>query len=302
MTELFKAFEDHIPEIIEIGTEAKKESNKKEAFSKLWRDEFAPSNHIGHTNKLLLKYGSLKVIGDFTKKTHVFIIDYLYDPDPTFNYEKISGSIHHGRNQQQVETIARQLSKRCTELGITFDSGLENDIERLMCLVINHACVETINGKYCEVIVEEYFNRFGFYRKNFTDEADSTWDTNGVDILLYKDDLLFRFVQVKPISFILGNKPDLIEDRKKCFTNNQPFVNEYLQMHFKEAHPNIKPDIIYCFYNKDNHLINFQDRTDDRGVFVNFVDVCNEDGTAKYDSRTLKKLKQVDLITFNKTF
>ena len=298
---LFDDIDTNIQEIITKGDFAKKQSNKLSEFSGLWRNEFAPSNHIGHTNKLLHKYRILYVYGDFNHKLCEFIKDYLDDPDPTFNYNKYTGSWKYGRSVKQIECIANHISRRCNEEKITFSDGMENDIEKLMCLIINHACTETLAGKYGEMIVEEYFKSFGLERRNETDNiSDFLWDSNGVDILLYKGDKIFRFVQVKPISFMVGNKPDLVTDRKKCIEQNQPFVDDYLQTHYLEAHEKIRSEIIYCFYDGKYSFANFKGNVSDDGVFVTYNDFANEDGNAKYTLSQISKFPRVYLTNFNK--
>ena len=305
---LFDDIDNNIQEIITKGDIAKKESNKNPKFKSLWRNEFAPSNHIGHTNNLLHKYGIIRVYGDFNHKLVEFIKDYLDNPDPTFNCGKCSGSCGHGRSVKQIESIANHISSRCKEEKITFFDGMENDIEKLMCLIINHACTETLAGKYGELLVEEYFNSFGLRRMNETDNiSDSMWDTNGVDILLYKQEAkipfdykIFRLVQVKPISFMIGNKPDLVTDRKKCIEQNQPFVDDYLQLHYLEAHEKIRPEIIYCFYDEKYRFINFKGDNSDNGVFITYSDFANDDGTARYSQTQISKLQRVDLTNFKK--
>ena len=297
---LFENYIDNIDEIIRIGNECKKESNKNPNFTQIWRNEFAPSNHIGHTNKLLHRYGVLYFIGDYNDKLRGFIKYYLADTDPKFNLQTLYGSISHGRDVKQVKAIANHISERCREENITFSNSMENDIEKLMCLIIDHACSETLAGKYNELIVEEYFNSFGLYRKNYTDISDSEWDSNGVDILLYNGDKIFRFVQVKPVSFMLGNKPDLCNDRKKCVEQNQPYVDDYMQIHYLEAHPNMRIEIIYCFYNKDHLFVNFRGNNTDNGVFIEYNEFANNDGTPKYTSTDLLKMPKVDLTLFKK--
>lgn len=298
---LFDDIDTNIQEIITKGDFAKKQSNKELKFTSLWRNEFAPSNHIGHTNHLLKKYDILHVDGDFNHKLCEFIKDYLDDLDPTFNYNKYIGSWKYGRNIRQIECIANHISRRCNEEKITFSDGMENDIEKLMCLIINHACTETLAGKYGEMIVEEYFESFGLKRRNKTDNiSDAVWDTNGVDILLYNGDKIFEFVQVKPISFMVGNKPDLVTDRKKCIEQNQPFVDDYLQTHYLEAHEKIRPEIIYCFYDEKYRFMNFRGNVSDDGVFVTYNDFANEDGKAKYTLSQILKFPRVYLTNFKK--
>jgi hypothetical protein len=312
---LFDDIDTNIQEIITKGDFAKKQSNKKPKFKSLWHDEFAPKNHIGHTNYLLKKYDILHVDGDFNHKLCEFIKDYLDDIDSTFNDKKYIGSWKCGRGVKQIECIANHISRRCNEEKITFSDGMENDIEKLMCLIINHACTETLTGKYGEMIVEEYFESFGLKRRNKTDIDDAKWDSNGVDILLYKDNKknngeaveniteepkLFRFVQVKPKSFMIGNKPDLVTDRKKCIEQNQPFVDDYLQLHFLEAHNKIRPEIIYCFYDEKYRFINFNRNKNDDGVFVTYNDFANEDGNAKYTSSQIDGLPAIYLTNFKK--
>lgn len=297
---LFDNLDGNISKIIEKGDIAKKKSNTNHKFSVLWRNEFAPPCHIGHTNKLLHKYGILRTYGNYEQKLIRYIKEYLEDADTSFNSKTTIGSYGNGRSVEQIRSIAQRISTRCCEENIRLTDGMENNIEELMCLIINHACTETLSGKYSELVVEEYFNSFGYVRNNLTDISDSEWDTNGVDILLYNEELIFRFVQVKPKSFLLGNKPDLCIDREKCKSINQVFIDNYIQTHFTEIHKDARSEIIYCFYDKDHSFINFDGNKNDYGVFIIYEDFANDDGTAKYTANALTKLPTVSLTNFKK--
>lgn len=286
--------------LITVGEEAKKESAKNIAFTKLWKDECAGSSHIGHVNKLLSKYQTIEESNGLDDAIENFITAYTEDGDTSFSPDTIKGSVEHGRTWPQIKQIAEYISRRCNEEGITFKSGLENDIKRLACLVTYHACVETVKGKYGEMIVENYFNTFGLERKNLTQIKTTKWDTYGVDILLYKDDSIFRFVQVKPISFILGCNKDIDEDRRKCISINQPFIDKYIKKHPDELHPNALTKIKYCFYDRDGRFFNFKKNWTDDGVFIEYKDFCNNKGTPKFTFKDIKRLPTINLTNFNK--
>lgn len=290
----------NIKKIITIGEEAKKESAKNIAFTKLWKDECAGSYHIGHVNNLLSKYQTIEKSVSLDDAIEKFITTYTEDGDPLFAPGTIKGSVEHGRTWSQIKQIAEYISRRCNEKGITFQSGLENDIKRLACLVTYHACVETVMGKYGEMIVENYFNSFGLERKNLTNIKTTKWDTYGVDILLYRNNSIFRFVQVKPISFILGCNKDIVEDRRKCISINQTFIDRYIKNHPSELHPNAINKIKYCFYDRDGRFFNFKKNWTDDGVFVEYKDFCNDNGTSKLGFKEIKRLPKINLTNFKK--
>lgn len=296
---LFEDLSRNIGKIIAVGKECKRISNRNPLFTRLWRDCYAPPEHIGHNNTLFDIYG-IDVSSDYTKELHRFIFRYVSDRDPSFNSVTIKGSKAHGRDIGQLREIADRISNDCIRKHIALDNGLDKDIEKLVCLIIYHACVETFNGMFNEKIVEEHFKSYGFVRGNQTPYSDSIWDRNGVDIILYKDGKIIWFVQVKPVSFMIGDKPDLIRDREKCLSINQRFVDKYISEHSEEIHRNADRKILYTFYANDGEFLNFKNRNDDDGVFVHFVDFSNRDGSRIYTPVTVKSLPNVMLTKFKK--
>lgn len=309
MTELFDDIDANIQEIITNGDFAKEQSNKEPKFTSLWRNEFAPKPSIGDTNFLLKKYKILNTIDDYASydiNLADFIKAYTSDTDKEYNFETLRGSKYHGRSIEQLEYIANHISDRCKEEKITFFDGMENNIEKLMCLIIKHACMETLTGRYAELTVEDYINSFGYKRAVIPEKEESDWDTNGVDILVVdkEKELISKFVQVKPISFILGIKPDQYADRKKCKTVNQAYVDRYIRNHPNEINKDkLNSNIIYCFYDIDKHTFyNFKNRMDDIGVFITYNDFSDDNGTPRYKPPQIDKLPMVDLTNFKKIF
>lgn len=304
---LFDDIDTNIQEIITKGDFAKKESNKNNRFTVLWHNEFAPKPSIGDTNYLLKKYNILNSLDDYaTYNINLagFIKAYITDVDKEYSLETLRGSMYHGRSVEQLKHIANHISRRCNEEKITFFDGMENDIEKLMCLIIKHACMETLTGRYAELTVEDYISSFDYKRAVIPEKEESNWDTNGVDILVVDKEkkLISKFVQVKPISFILGLKPDQCADRKKCKTVNQAYVDRYIRNHPEKINKGkLNPNIIYCFYDIDERMFyNFKSRKDDKGVFIAYNDFADDNGVRKYTPSQIHKLPMVDLTNFKK--
>ena len=292
--------------LLNEGPNAVKESNTNNAFKSVWRDHCSGARHIGHNNFLLDKYGIFSsepntwVLENMRRE---FIRCYMSDPAPDFNKKTASGSEKHGRSMEQVMAIADFIERKCLDGGITFPDGMETDSWRLSSLVVWHACGETVNGRFHEEIVRRYFENVGMECGNRTSVETKKWDSNGIDLFIYKDGLIIAAVQVKPVSFILGNSTDLIGDREKCFTKNVSFLSDYAELHQNEFHKNFRKDIKYCFYDGEDRkcFINFKDIESDDGVFVNIGDLCEPDGTAKMDKiHNIRRLAKVDVTSFMK--
>lgn len=135
--------------------------------------------------------------------------------------------------KEHLEQIAIQWRKTCMEEEIPLSVFYD--------VVVCHNIVETFKGCSHEREVKNSLINAGFDILPTSDRDDSKLC---VDIIAEKNEIKY-LIQVKVISFLFGNKPDLIEDRKKIFTKCIPLQ--------KKIYGNTDYRYAWVFYDYNNN-------------------------------------------------
>jgi hypothetical protein len=198
------------------------------------------------------------------------------------------------------------MGEECAARGIVLESNAEKDVERMKDLIIGHACYETLIGFYVEYEVRRYLLRKG---KNLTVPVEETevatvMDSMGADILISDEaNKIKAILQIKPITFINGRESaDLISDRSKCYTQNDPYFREYARQHPEKFSKGKVPEWYYLFYNKrtvDNGDFRFNDKCfarfgheicgNSNPFFMQKEHLWDRNGHMLYDAETLRR-------------
>lgn len=125
-----------------------------------------------------------------------------------------AGEICDKLTKENMESIAFKWKQCCGEEEIPLSTFYD--------VVVCHNIVETFRGKQTEIMVANMMREAGFEIVPTTDDDDSK---RGIDIFARKGDKSV-FIQVKVISYLFGNKPDLVADRSKVFTQYIPNQKE----------------------------------------------------------------------------
>jgi hypothetical protein len=175
-----------------------KENLNKECYTKLWRDKYASRRSVGPCQEI-------------ARNTNAE------------NYEEFFNAYLEYANSHLDESISR---RGCTldELEMVaynwmMESGnpYELDFPTFYYGVVMHVIIETLMGKVKEKEVMD-----AFIKKGFTiEESDTDEDAiMGIDFKVLHDGKIRYLVQVKPASFVLGHKIDLIQDRRNVYNKH----------------------------------------------------------------------------------
>lgn len=294
-------------------------SNKNITFKEVWHGYFAPKKYISDDNYLCEKYKvseKFEEMDNFRQVLDYFVKRYTEDVDQTYDYDNVRrGGLPFseikkyqmcGRSDEQLTLMAQRMGEECAARGIVLESNAEKDVERMKDLIIGHACYETLIGFYVEYEVRRYLLRKG---KNLTvpveeTEAATVMDSMGADILISDEENKIKAIlQIKPITFINGRESgDLISDRAKCYTQNDPYFREYALQHPEKFSKGKVPEWYYLFYNKrtvDNGDFRFNDkcfarfgheiRGNSNPFFMQKEHLWDRDGHMLYDAETLRR-------------
>ena len=125
-----------------------------------------------------------------------------------------AGDICDKLKKENMERIAIKWKKYCGEEDIPLSTFYDT--------VVCHNIIETFRAKETELMVANMMRDAGFEILPTTEEDDAK---RGIDIFARKDGKTV-FVQVKVISYLFGNKYDLVSDRIKVFTQYIPNQKE----------------------------------------------------------------------------
>lgn len=155
----------------------------------------------------------------------------------------------------------KKLLKHYTTVLYNADGGKERK-SIYFYFIIYHLFTETLIGCQREQRIMQMLSDIGFEVNNAEDEDDIY---NGIDFIICKDNRNYA-IQVKPISFFLGNKNEgLIKDRINAFNKEK---NTWLKYNIPTY---------YIIYNGDEIVKN------PNGKYCNkLADLINQDGTTKY--------------------
>ena len=200
---------------LNIYTEAKEKLNRKE-YTVLWRDKFASRKSVGPCQNLA------RLLGADTYES--FFEGYIRYAEDNLD-QPIS---QRGCTLDELEDVAYRWM---TETGDPYKLG----IKTFFYGVIMHVIIETLMGKVKEAEAMNAFRKCGFSVEESTSDEDASM---GIDFKVSKDGQLKWLVQIKPISFILGYKPDLVHDRQYVFVKHGLGKHKYPDAHY-----------LYLFYN-----------------------------------------------------
>lgn len=189
---------------LETYTKAKELLNKK-AYTVLWRDKYSKRKSVGPCQDIARKSDS-----NSYKDFFEFYLTHATD-NMSLPISK------RGCTIDELENVAHNWMT---------DSGNPDSlsIDTFFYGVVMHVVIETMMGKIKENEVKEAFTKCGYEIKDSTSDEDAEM---GIDFKAYKDGSLSWLIQVKPISFILGFKPDLINDRKYVFAKHSLGTSKY---------------------------------------------------------------------------
>lgn len=207
----------------------KKKFNKK--YNMIWR-KLSPSPFVGNCSYLIHRYNPKS----YEEFWNMYINDFSNE---SYMWDTCKGDPHRGRSIEQINNLATLYHQACNDPNITLEDCFDD--------VVNHVIIETFDGHIVERALREKLNESGDL---MIEEMEDEWDSKyGIDlkIISKKDANYFRYIQVKPISFFIGNSnASLIEDRKKRFDSENSF-KIMLENYGKENQYN---PILYMAYDK----------------------------------------------------
>lgn len=227
-----------------------------EPLTVIWHDEGAPSTKIGKCVECYKKW-----------------------------FSTIMESIHNGISYEDFEDFGKYYFKNCksyeeivklAEHLQTLFAEHENEfldkkdeilnLDNIIDLIILHAVVETFLGAIIEYRVAKHIREKG--RKVIKDENLDRY--YGIDLLVEsKNKGKFVGIQVKPISFFIGKKQDLIKDREKVF-------EQFNKLQVKR--PNIEQLFFVIYRKESNGEMKFLDKNNNIfHEFLNLEDMMNHE-------------------------
>lgn len=165
-----------------------------------------------------------------------------------------------GRTKDELETLAIEWKAK---------SNSSRPLSEFYDALVLHAVVETYFGNCMEEQARTEYERHGF-KTNKTDGYDDR--TNGIDFIASDGDKTF-LVQIKPVAFFFGMKPDLVSDRIMMFNKEKNAKEKYGGSIFA-----------YMIYNRDGKWLSKDGR-------VNFVysELVGKDGSVIADINEMSR-------------
>ena len=158
-------------------------------YEKIYRQPYS----IGYVSELLKKFRPK----DYENAYDMYVVSGIVDTDLPKD--------KRGRTKEELEELALQWKER---------SGVDLPLVDFYDALVLHAVVETYDGLLMEFKAMEMYEKFGFITEGTDGDTDRSC---GIDFVAKKDDKTL-LVQVKPISFFRGEKPDLVSDRVAVIT------------------------------------------------------------------------------------
>lgn len=173
--------------------EAKSKLGKDGVISKIWHDQFAPSNKVGNCTNL---YRKLKPVShrDFYTKYIAYAEEH---PDVRIN--------DRGLSYDELYDLAVRYKKASDER-----TGTNYDLSLYFYDAVCHIIVETWNGQKLEREFVQFLQMLGYECSKFDGRIDAEY---GVDIKVTRNDGRVSAIQIKPISFFKSNRWDVHRDR-----------------------------------------------------------------------------------------
>ena len=165
--------------------------------------------------KIYRKAYSIGYVSEFFKKVKPTSFENAYD------HYILSGFLDtglpkekRGRTKEELEQLAIEWKDRC---------GIDLPLVDFYDTLVLHAVIETCFGMMMEKEAQEAYKHFGFDVTETEGEEDSGL---AVDFIARKGEQTI-LVQVKPVSFFLGSKPDLVSDRKLVWRKQKAGLEKY---------------------------------------------------------------------------
>ena len=159
----------------------------------VWKNEFRPSRVIGNCTNLFRKLNP--------KSPEDFYCKYFYNASLSQNqpiYER-------GLTCTEFMDMVYKYHDRGNEVA-DVNYGYSVYFNDALC----HVITETFNGKRQEVDFKQYLTEKGMTCQYVDGRIDSKY---GIDIMVSKDGKPSFAVQIKPETFYLSNRVDVVEDR-----------------------------------------------------------------------------------------
>lgn len=236
-------------------------------------DEFIKSKkRLKKYNQEWKKYSARKYVGDcsylFEKlrpnSYKDFYDKYVNDGKENFG-SIISDDYHRGRTECEIIDNAKYLYDTICQ------RYPDDNVNFIDCLnvTVGHTIHETYDGHIIENIVDSMFSDRGIKTVKPCGDADSLY---GIDRFCYQGNELKFTLQIKPMTFFLGNSnKSLINDRLSAFDKD------------KKVERVFKVKTYYIIYDgnlSNENKIGFICKSNGKMAFE-LSEVCNPDGTAK---------------------
>ena len=240
---------------LETYVKAKKCLNKKQ-YTVIWRNRYAPKRSIGPCQDLINKLNPTSY-EDFY---------YAYFRNAKDNIDLPIRE--RGCTPEELETVAYKWME---------DTGNPDgyDISTFYYGVVMHTIIETYDGWKKEMEVINAFHKKGYTTAKTEYREDATL---GIDFKVFMNDDLKWLVQIKPVTFIFGMKPDLISDRMNVFTKHDEAHKKYPNTPF-----------VYFFYTQENGKIKWLYNAKTNRYSFKYEDLIDHNGNFKGDKEELLK-------------
>lgn len=173
--------------------EAKQKLSGNTAIRKLWRERFAPSNHVGNCSALYHKLNPSTTYDFFNK------------------YVEYASNNHHLKIRDRGLTYYElvELAKKYKQVSDE-STMVREDLSTYYYDILCHVIYETYHGMGKERDIINYLTKKGYKCEHFPPNIDTRY---GADIKVTKSNGKVSAIQIKPIKFFTSNKPDVQKDR-----------------------------------------------------------------------------------------
>ena len=175
---------------------AKVKFNKNNDVATIYKEHFAPSTSIGECNKLCRMHKP--------KSEEDFLDKYLKYAEKHKDMDIRQRGLTKNELLNTALNFFLEITEKVPEFGTSFDECLD-------CLVC-HIITETYTGYLAEETAFKHLVDNGFTCENTSDYRQDSW--YGIDFFTYVNGTKYA-VQVKPISFIIGKKQHIKNDRRE---------------------------------------------------------------------------------------
>jgi len=165
---------------------------------------------------------------------------------------------HRGRSEQELLQLAHKYQRISKRYDLPISTFYNN--------LVWHIIIQSYDGHKYEQQFINYINSLGYNAVTVNSNLDAEY---GVDIEVFNDKKRLFFVQVKPITFTIGNKnASLINDRKLAYIKRDKIKEKY----------NV-PVLLVCYsINKVSKEVEWLQHNNGKCLFK-FEELFNADGT-----------------------